>query len=612
MTETWETDTTYGGNYTTVVPPSGGTSETTLINGEGQTSAIYQYHAGVTASPSDPASDYDATMYSYTSAGQLEGIADADGNTWSYSYDLAGDQTSATDPDAGTTNSTYDAAGQLMTVTDMDGSADGNQVSYTYDSDGRKTAEYNTTSGALESSADEIASWTYDTLAKGELTSSTSYYDGSDYTVEQLGYNDYGESEGTETLIPEAQGKLYDTYIQETDWYPEGQLESVTDSAAGGLPAEEYSYSYNAAGEPTSNGYVDSLSYTELGQPLEYTYGSTAEPVWVLDSYDPETNRLTGQETATGTSSNVIDDLTYSYNDVGDVTSEADLPSGDAAADDVQCFQYDYLGRLTQGWSRGTSGCSSGPSQSAEATAAAPYWEQYSYNAIGDMTSEVSTPASGSATTTTESYPATGSAQPHAISSETVDAPSGDASASYEYDDSGQLTSVTGSSEDQSLSWNPTGTLASDKVTPSSGTAAATSNIYDADGNLLIQKDPDSTTLFLKDEELVLNDSTDTVTGTRFYALGGVTTAVRTGSDVSYLIGDEQGTDTIAIADRHPPVLRSLRRPDRHRTGLVARRGAELRGRHHRRRHRPNEPRCQGVPAGDRLVHISRRVAESL
>jgi RHS repeat-associated protein len=214
----------------------------------------------------------------------------------------------------------------------------------------------------------------------------------------------------------------------------------------------------------------------------------------------------------------------------------------------VQCFQYDYLGRLTQGWSRGTSGCSSGPSQSAEATAAAPYWEQYSYNAIGDMTSEVSTPASGSATTTTESYPATGSAQPHAISSETVDAPSGDASASYEYDDSGQLTSVTGSSEDQSLSWNPTGTLASDKVTPSSGTAAATSYIYDADGNLLIQKDPDSTTLFLKDEELVLNDSTDTVTGTRFYALGGVTTAVRTGSDVSYLIGDEQGTDTIAIA----------------------------------------------------------------
>lgn len=39
----------------------------------------------------------------------------------------------------------------------------------------------------------------------------------------------------------------------------------------------------------------------------------------------------------------------------------------------VQCFQYDYLGRLTQAWSQGTAGCSSGPSQSAESAAAAPY-----------------------------------------------------------------------------------------------------------------------------------------------------------------------------------------------------------------------------------------------
>ena len=42
--ETWETDTTYGGNYTTVVPPSGGTTQTTFTNGEDETTAIWQWH----------------------------------------------------------------------------------------------------------------------------------------------------------------------------------------------------------------------------------------------------------------------------------------------------------------------------------------------------------------------------------------------------------------------------------------------------------------------------------------------------------------------------------------------------------------------------------------
>ena len=62
-TETWETDTSYGGDSTTVVPPAGGTPQTTFTNGEGKTSAIYQYHSGVPDSPSDPASDYDQTTY---------------------------------------------------------------------------------------------------------------------------------------------------------------------------------------------------------------------------------------------------------------------------------------------------------------------------------------------------------------------------------------------------------------------------------------------------------------------------------------------------------------------------------------------------------------------
>ena len=31
--------------------------------------------------------------------------------------------------------------------------------------------------------------------------------------------------------------------------------------------------------------YVDSLSYTGLGQPLQYTMGTSAEPAYITDSY---------------------------------------------------------------------------------------------------------------------------------------------------------------------------------------------------------------------------------------------------------------------------------------------------------------------------------------
>jgi RHS repeat-associated protein len=214
----------------------------------------------------------------------------------------------------------------------------------------------------------------------------------------------------------------------------------------------------------------------------------------------------------------------------------------------VQCFQYDYLGRLRQAWSQGSSGCTGGPSQSAEAGAAAPYWDSYTYNSVNDLTGQTSTPASGAATTTTLTYPAAGSAQPHAVSSQQTSGPSGDASSSYGYDAAGQLTSVASSSQAESLSWDDAGRLSSVTVTPQGGAAQTTSYTYDADGNLLLQQDPGSVTLFLPDEELVLNTSSGAVTGTRYYSIGGVTVVSRTSSgDVSYLAGDQQGTASVAI-----------------------------------------------------------------
>jgi RHS repeat-associated protein len=555
--ETSETDTSYGGDYSTVTyqnmvagEPDGGTPETTFLNGEGKTSAIYQYHAGVPADPADPASDYDNTTYSYTPAGQLAGIQDADGNTWSYGYDPEGDQTTATDPDAGTTTSTYDPAGQVMSVTD----ARSDQTSYTYDADGRKTAEYDTTGGAGETTADELASWTYDTLAKGLPTSSTSYADGLAFTTAVTRYDAYGLPVSVTTTIPTSQtvtGDLAGSYSVGYGYnaYTEG-VAYLSYSAAGPLPSETLTYVDTPTDQPYSlavqNGpnIATSVNYTGLGQPDEYNLGGTpqAPDASLTQTYDLETGE-TQETTATidGTSPSTVDDTTYSYDNAGNITSEADTPADGPAQ--VQCYQYDYLGRLHQAWSQSTATCATSPSRSAEG-GAAPYWDTYTYNDINNLTSNVSTPPTGAATTTTESYPAAGSAQPHAPASTQVSGPGGTTSTNYTYNDDGDTTKITSSSSTQKLNWNDAGQLAS--VTATGQNAGTTSYIYDASGNLLLQTDPASTTLYLPDEQLT--DTGGTLTGTRYYSLNGQTIAARTSaSQLYWLDGDTQGTMTLAI-----------------------------------------------------------------
>lgn len=558
--ETRETDTAFAGNATTVSfknlvsgQPTGGVTQTTFTDGRGLTSQIYQYHAGVPANPGDPASDFDLTSYSYTPARQLASITDAAGNQWSYGYDLAGDRVSSATPDAGTSNDTYDSAGQLMTATD----ARGKTISYVYDGDGRKIAEYDTTGGAAETSTDEIASWTYDTKAKGMLTSSSTFYGGQAYTEEVTGYNSFELPSGTETIIPSAAGALAATYQVGRSYDPDTmQPISYFDSAAGGLPSETVKIGYDTAGNPVSLGsaslwtYVTSLSHTEFGQPLEYKLGPTTNEVDLTDSYDQETQRLSGSQVVTVSNNTIVDSTGYSYDNVGDVLSESDAPPGGPAQ--VQCFTYDYLDRLSQAWSQGSTGCASSPSTTVEG-GSAPYWNKYSYDVTNDLTSLTSTQPNGTATTSTGSYPAPGSPQPHAVSSVAV---SGAGTSAYGYDPAGHLRSVASPGQSQSLSWDDAGRLSSVTTTPSGGgTPLTTTYMYNADGSLLLQADPDSTTLYLSDEQITLNTTTSppTLSATRFYSIGGVTIAARTSAGtVDYLFGDRQGTSLLAVSATPP------------------------------------------------------------
>ena len=273
--------------------------------------------------------------------------------------------------------------------------------------------------------------------------------------------------------------------------------------------------------------------------------GTASQPVYVTDSYDAQTRQLAEQKTQTGTAQSTIDDLHYGYDHIGNVTSEADTPAAGPA--DVQCFQYDYLGRLAQAWAQGGTGCAATPSASAEG-GAAPYWNAYTYNTVGNLTGITSTAPTGAVTTTTDGYPAAGAARPHAISTSQVTTPSGSTSSSYGYDASGHLSSITATAQNEALTWNDAGQLTQAAITPSGGSAKYTNYVYDAGGTLLLTADPGTTTLYLPDEELSLNTGTGTVTGTRYYSIGGATIAARTGaSTLAYLAGDQQGTDSAAI-----------------------------------------------------------------
>ena len=199
-----------------------------------------------------------------------------------------------------------------------------------------------------------------------------------------------------------------------------------------------------------------------------------------------------------------VDDLNYTYNDVGDITSEADTPAGDPAATDVQCFSYDYLNRLVQAWAQGTAGCASTPSASAEG-GAAPYWDTYTYNTIGNLTGITATTPAGAVTTTTDTYPAAGAARPHAITGQAVTAPSGTTAPPA------TATTPTGTSPPSPAAPPGPGADLERRRAAHPGRRHPvrrhrrqdTSYIYDADGNLLITADPGTTTLYLPDEELV-------------------------------------------------------------------------------------------------------------
>ncbi|MBS2966505.1 hypothetical protein KGA66_25925 [Actinocrinis puniceicyclus] len=571
------TYTQYTGDKTITVPPAGGVATATVTDALGRTTELDQYTTAptVTASTSNAITTVtisggttQATDYLFDNTGQQTDVKDAiSGADWHTGYNLLGQVVSKNDPDAGASSLSYDPDGNLAKTTD----AAGNAVSYSYDALNRKTGEYDAPAGS-QLPGPLAASWIYDnsnnavsgmTDPIGHLTTETAYSNGAAYeTIQQSGFNVFGEPLGENITIPSSEGALAGTYSYTSTYgIITGLPLSTTLPAAGNLPSEKV-----ATGHCTFldlpctmgaglTGLVHGVTYSATGQVAEEALTTTAG---VFNTYDPHTTALTDQHvTNTSVSGTPVDDTAYAYDPAGNLTRQTETRQGTQA--ETQCYQYDPLDRLSQAWTA-TDQCAATPTAGNHSTVGdgitgGAYWTGYSLDSLGQRQQETDHALTAGTADTVTTYTYGGSASTcsttstglHTLASTSTSGPASNTGSTYCYDKLGNTTQRnTTANGQQSLTWNDLGQLTA--VTTAS---AGSSYLYDPEGTLLEQKDPGTTTLYLPGQQLALNISTKTVTATRFYQLPGGGQAVRTGTGAAftYELTDQHNTSTLDLSN---------------------------------------------------------------
>ncbi|WP_345041593.1 RHS repeat-associated core domain-containing protein [Streptomyces sannanensis] len=541
--EKWRSTTSYGGNWTATVPPVGGTAVLTVVNAHDKPVELREYKDRNPVLDAS-ADRYESVKYGYDSADRLTKVVDEAGNTWTAGYDLRGRKVQSSDPDKGTVTTTYRADGLVATTTD----ARKQTLAYTYDDLGRATSlRKDDVNGTA------LAEWTYDTLpgGVGKLTKSVRYENGNAYTTAVKGYDTAGHATGSVITVPAAEGKLAGTYEFANTYTPNTGLAATTSyPAGGGLPAETVRHGYTTYGLPATVGngtdvYSLGTQYSPFGEVLQTVLGDIGGRVVQTFSYEDATRRLAGvvnDREADGPQT--IDNKTYTYDPSGNITRIRN-DRDDKAVTDTQCFTHDFAARLTNAWT-GTDDCALKPSTDVrpQVGGVSPYWYSYTYDAVGNRTSEVRHAPSGDTAedvTRTYAYPGPGGDRPHAMEQVAVTG-SGARTDTFEYDASGNTTRRVTTAGDQSITWDAEGRMASSTVGGKTSTF-----LYDADGTRLLRRDPGAVTLYLGSQELRLDTAKATVSGLRYYPAGKATVTRSSDGSVSYLLGDHHGTDEVTV-----------------------------------------------------------------
>lgn len=572
------TTTVYNGDRVTYLPPTGGVAQTTFSDPLGRTNRVDQFKTLPTLNT--PADTFTGA-FSVTGGAAVSltygfdthdnpSTTTTSGSTWSATYNLLGQVTAVTDPDAGTTTGVkYDSNGNLTEATDSRGMT----VSATYDKLNRRTAVFASTVAAQvpygQPGANQVTKQVYDnsdgaitspTYVLGHETSTTSYAGGSAYTVRQKNFNKFGESTGIIVSIPTAEGTqlgkdwAFDRTYSANTGLPQREIYPI----GGGLPSESVLHTYDSLLELPKGltglaQYAQTSNYDAYWRATQTVIGTSPHLSTLTYTYDPHTSRVMQQTlTREGGATDFADQQDYTYDLSGNVIKQKSTRWGNAANSETQCYTYDKLARLTDAWTA-TDNCTTAPTTANHSMVGntlgtnSAYWTSWAVDDAGNRTGQTQhNLGTGADTITGYTLNGNGAGQPH-----TLTATSGDAggATSYSYDTAGNMTGrTTPLLGNQTLSFDQLGRL-TQTVTVKDVTTKTTRYVYDAHGNMLLQKDPGTTVLYLPGQQITLNTSTGTTTGARYYGLPGGVTAVRTGSSTNYgfTISDAHGTAALRL-----------------------------------------------------------------
>ncbi|WAX81945.1 RHS repeat-associated core domain-containing protein [Streptomyces sp. KMM 9044] len=550
----WSTTTSYTGDSTATTALQGGSATRTLIDARGRTGETRQY-AGT--SPTDPqfgggsgTASYTSTKFQYMLDDQKSRVTGPDGAQWTYGYDLFGRKTSADDPDKGLTRMAYDKLDRLTKATDSRGKS----VITGYDVLGRITGTWT----GSKTDANQLTAFTYDTLLKGLPDASTRYIGGKTgkaYSKVVTGYDSLSRPTTTELTLPGSDPLVTAgapaTLEFENRYNIDGTLQSTKEPALGGLPSEIVDYGYTSLGQVISiggsTGYLLDVDYSALGQAQQLVLGTANteehKKAYVANTWEKGTGRLLGSHVTDQTHPYKLQNLVYSYDQAGNVTSVADTSTlGGTAAAETQCFAYDGHRRLTEAWTPASQKCSD-PRSATSLDGRAPYWTSYTYNDAGQRTTETAHTITGNTTTT---YCYERDDQPHALTGTSTKADCTAPDRAFDFDSTGNTTSRPDGTATQDLEWSDEGKLTS--LTESGKTS---DYLYGADGTLLIRStEGGERILYVGATELHVRAGGSTW-AQRHYGSGGLTVAVRSNesgsNELSYLVTDQHGTATLAI-----------------------------------------------------------------
>jgi RHS repeat-associated protein len=368
------------------------------------------------------------TGIGYDLAGRKTSMDDADMGSWSYTYDALGNLTSQSDASGCTTSLSYDALNRTTKKSYGFGCPATDSVSYTYDSGTNGIGQRSSMSDAFGSTE-----WSYD--ERGRLSAETKTLTDIGTFVTGWAYN----SADQVSAITYPGGTDGESGEQvHTVYLPQSLIESVTGADA----------------------YLTQISYDAAGRVLQRQMNSnTLQTNLSYLSWESGRGQLAGIQSGTPADPSSLQDFTYSYDLLGNITQIEDWQNG---SPQVQSFSYDDLNRLTgAGASSGTNGT---------------YSETYSYDAsTGNLAEKAGV-----------TYGYNDSAHAHAVTQL-------DGQTFYTYDDNGNMTTRVVGNDTYTLSYDAENRLV--EVQKNNSTIA--SYTYDGDGKMVKKVENGDTTVFI-------------------------------------------------------------------------------------------------------------------